>query len=169
MKRLAIYITVFSMVIISYPFVTKAMTVSDVEQQLNLYKSEDPAVLGASSDTVKSTTEVYPKVMLSPENAKILIKGLKYSAGSSMIINKNLKVGQKDSANDTQVKGLQLFLNAYGQSLSTDGVFGSITKAAVMEFQKSKSLVADGVVGPKTRLTISLEVDATTQDTRNNN
>lgn len=31
-----------------------------------------------------------------------------------------------------------------------DGVFGKNTRAAVMEYQRSKGLVADGIVGPKT-------------------
>jgi peptidoglycan hydrolase-like protein with peptidoglycan-binding domain len=31
-----------------------------------------------------------------------------------------------------------------------DGVFGRNTKAAVMEYQRSKGLVADGIIGAKT-------------------
>lgn len=32
----------------------------------------------------------------------------------------------------------------------SDGIFGPITRRAVINFQKSKGLVADGIVGPKT-------------------
>jgi peptidoglycan hydrolase-like protein with peptidoglycan-binding domain len=31
-----------------------------------------------------------------------------------------------------------------------DGIFGPVTKAAVQEFQRSRSLAADGIVGPRT-------------------
>ena len=43
------------------------------------------------------------------------------------------------------VKLLQRFLK-----LNDDGIFGPITENAVMAFQKSKDLVIDGIVGPKT-------------------
>jgi len=48
------------------------------------------------------------------------------------------------------VKLLQEILNSYGYSLKVDGDFGSSTEAAVKKFQKSRGLVADGIVGPKT-------------------
>ena len=45
-----------------------------------------------------------------------------------------------------QVKCLQTKLN-----INSDGIFGPITKAAVMNFQRLHNLVVDGIVGPKTR------------------
>jgi len=45
-----------------------------------------------------------------------------------------------------QVKCLQTKLN-----ITSDGIFGSITKAAVIIFQKAHSLTPDGIVGPMTR------------------
>jgi|SRR3989344_2213362 len=45
-----------------------------------------------------------------------------------------------------QVKCLQTKLN-----ITSDGIFGPITKATVINFQKSHNLVPDGIVGPKTR------------------
>ena len=45
-----------------------------------------------------------------------------------------------------QVKCLQTKLN-----ILSDGIFGPMTKNAVILFQKSKNLVPDGIVGPKTR------------------
>ncbi|WP_211109707.1 peptidoglycan-binding protein [Azospirillum oleiclasticum] len=49
-----------------------------------------------------------------------------------------------------EVTALQKRLNASGASLKTDGVFGNGTRDAVMAFQTSKGLKADGVVGPAT-------------------
>lgn len=40
--------------------------------------------------------------------------------------------------------------NRYGYNLTIDGAFGSGTKSAVVSFQQSKGLTADGIVGPNT-------------------
>ncbi len=59
-----------------------------------------------------------------------------------------------------EVKKLQLLLNVLvkpGPRLKIDGHFGKRTVDAVMAFQKSKKLVADGVVGPKTRVALGLK------------
>jgi hypothetical protein len=49
-----------------------------------------------------------------------------------------------------RVKLLQEKLNALGSHLTTDGIFGTGTHAAVVEFQARNGLTADGIVGPKT-------------------
>ena len=48
------------------------------------------------------------------------------------------------------VKYLQVILNYYGYELKVDGFFGSKTEVAVKQFQKSRKLTVDGVVGSKT-------------------
>jgi peptidoglycan hydrolase-like protein with peptidoglycan-binding domain len=48
------------------------------------------------------------------------------------------------------VRYLQRLLNANGYSVNTDGGFGPKTQQAVINFQKSKGIQADGIVGPKT-------------------
>ncbi len=56
----------------------------------------------------------------------------------------------------SQNKILQRRLNALGAALVVDGGFGNKTLAAVKKFQRSKGLVVDGVVGPKTRKALGL-------------
>ena len=48
------------------------------------------------------------------------------------------------------VKAMQQALKNLGYSVSADGVFGAMTQAAVISFQNSNSLTADGVAGTKT-------------------
>jgi hypothetical protein len=57
-----------------------------------------------------------------------------------------LKFGSKG----TWVGKLQSALNSKGAKLKRDEHFGSLTLNAVRNFQKSKGLVVDGIVGPKT-------------------
>lgn len=48
------------------------------------------------------------------------------------------------------VRQLQTFLNALGENIAVDGIFGDITFHAVCDFQTVCKLEPDGVVGPKT-------------------
>ncbi|MFI6085707.1 penicillin-insensitive murein endopeptidase [Streptomyces sp. NPDC051217] len=50
----------------------------------------------------------------------------------------------------SDVVALQHLLAAHGRSVAVDGVFGSGTRTAVVGFQQSKGLAADGIVGPAT-------------------
>lgn len=49
-----------------------------------------------------------------------------------------------------EVRRLQKALNGWGAQLDVDGYFGPATNDAVLEFQRSKALVPDGLVGPAT-------------------
>ena len=50
-----------------------------------------------------------------------------------------------------QVEQLQDRLNEiYEEQLEVDGIFGELTEATVIDFQESKGLDADGIVGPDT-------------------
>ena len=44
----------------------------------------------------------------------------------------------------------QKYLNLMGYNLAEDGIFGKDTQAAIIKYQKSKGLTADGIVGAKT-------------------
>ncbi|MEK7227828.1 MAG: peptidoglycan-binding protein [Patescibacteria group bacterium] len=56
--------------------------------------------------------------------------------------NLTLRFGSRGS----EVRSLQSFLG-----IGADGIFGRITKAAVIRYQSSNGLAADGIVGPMTR------------------
>jgi hypothetical protein len=59
-----------------------------------------------------------------------------------------LQIG--DTGNE--VKELQQYLQSHGYSAGpVDGIFGDILKKAVVDFQTSMNLWADGIVGPSTR------------------
>lgn len=51
----------------------------------------------------------------------------------------------KKSSRGAEVKHLQASLH-----LMADGIFGSLTEEAVMEFQRNNGLTVDGIVGPQT-------------------
>ncbi|NEQ72419.1 MAG: peptidoglycan-binding protein [Okeania sp. SIO2C9] len=63
------------------------------------------------------------------------------------------------------VKDLQVVLNATvaDNSLVVDGVFGNLTKAAVMAFQKENGLTIDGIVGSQTWAIVDT-IDASEND-----
>ncbi|MEK7135693.1 MAG: peptidoglycan-binding domain-containing protein, partial [Patescibacteria group bacterium] len=75
----------------------------------------------------------------------------------------NLTVGSLGS----EVKALQEFLNAKGYTVAVRGAgspgnetttFGALTKAALIKFQKAKSITpAVGYFGPKTRAAIEAD------------
>lgn len=57
----------------------------------------------------------------------------------------------KEGSTGQQVVNLQYVLNRQGfYSGSLDGIFGSKTKAAVVQFQRNHGLQADGIVGAAT-------------------
>jgi len=61
-----------------------------------------------------------------------------------------------------EIKELQKRLNKEGmaiEKLIIDGKFGKRTKGAVINYQKNHSLVADGIVGPKTRAVLNLLIN----------
>ena len=48
-----------------------------------------------------------------------------------------------------EVRELQRVLNAHGDGLGVDGLFGRDTESAVLAFQAEHELVPDGIVGPQ--------------------
>jgi murein L,D-transpeptidase YcbB/YkuD len=86
------------------------------------------------------------------DEAKLLSTGVYASGKPSMptddaMSDGVLKRGERGEA----VANLQRNLTRFGfQPGAADGVFGNGTEAAVIAFQKTQGLVADGIAGPKT-------------------
>lgn len=59
----------------------------------------------------------------------------------------NVKIG----ARGNMVKWIQDKLNNHGYVLKVDGIFGKLTHAAVIDFQRKNNLLVDGIVGKQTK------------------
>jgi peptidoglycan hydrolase-like protein with peptidoglycan-binding domain len=71
-----------------------------------------------------------------------------------------LRIGSKGAG----VRDVQALLKLAGYNVEVDGDFGTTTKAAIMQFQRSKGLTADGIVGPKTQQALSHYRDSTVEE-----
>ena len=63
--------------------------------------------------------------------------------------------------NSTQghpIRTLQFLLRANGHNLAVDGIFGSVTEAAVKAFQTDKGMAGDGIVAPQTWSALIIQV-----------
>ncbi|MEV6329919.1 peptidoglycan-binding protein [Streptomyces sp. NPDC051909] len=60
----------------------------------------------------------------------------------------------KSGSRGADVQSAQQLLTARGYKVDVDGAFGPRTHAAVVQFQKSRSLAADGIIGPNTWSTL---------------
>jgi len=56
----------------------------------------------------------------------------------------------RNGSSGDSVRFLQILLNNKGFNLSNDGIFGPLTEAAVITWQKNLGLKTDGIVGPLT-------------------
>ena len=76
----------------------------------------------------------------------------------------------KKGSKGTNVKTLQQKLKDLGfLNGKVDGDFGPITQKAVKDFQKSKGLVVDGIVGPKTIEALGIKLNTTSTSTAKKN
>ena len=65
----------------------------------------------------------------------------------------HLSAGSRGDA----VRALQVALNARGFPCSpVDGLYGAATEAAVLAYQRSAGLLADGIAGPRTQAALGL-------------
>lgn len=63
------------------------------------------------------------------------------------------------------VAKVQQSLNEQGANLNQDGIFGENTERAVKDYQASKSLSVDGIVGPKTSESLGNDLGTTVEST----
>jgi hypothetical protein len=70
-----------------------------------------------------------------------------FAGGPSTLPEPALSIGDRGQS----VKRLQQRLNALGEDLVADGIFGPATHAAVVAFQARSGLTPDGIVGRRTR------------------
>ena len=76
----------------------------------------------------------------------------------------------KQGSTGATVKTMQTKLINWGYlSGKADGIFGAKTKTAVIKFQRSNGLTADGIVGTKTAQAMGLKLTGTTTNTSSNN
>lgn len=76
--------------------------------------------------------------------------------------NYNMNTLKKGNKGD-EVKILQTALTKFGFNVTADGDFGTKTETAVKNFQKSKGLVADGIVGTKTWNALNIKEENNTK------
>ncbi len=76
---------------------------------------------------------------------------------SAQIVEERMLQLQTPYMQGDDVKALQAALVAKGATLPVDGVFGPDTEKAVLAFQSSSQLVADGVAGPATKAALGLD------------
>lgn len=90
-----------------------------------------------------------PAMMIEEENWKQFKRAVEEEVNIELPSAADLPTLKKGSTGHV-VKDLQQKLNYLGYTLIADGDFGAKTENAVRLFQKSKGLVADGIVGAKT-------------------
>ena len=56
------------------------------------------------------------------------------------------------------IRTLKFLLRARGHNLAVDGIFGSVTEAAVKAFQTDKGMAGDGIVAPQTWSALIIQV-----------
>lgn len=117
-----------------------------------------------STGSTTGTTQAFRDKFLAEQRANALALQQPITTTPTLItatpnvlnITRTLKL--KMTGND--VKDLQIYLNTHGYPVALSGAgssgkettyFGALTKKAVISFQKASGLVADGIVGPKTR------------------
>jgi peptidoglycan hydrolase-like protein with peptidoglycan-binding domain len=83
------------------------------------------------------------------------VKGLVVDGIVGQVTWRTLVVTQRFGSRGEQVRAIQALLNIYGRAhanyrLAEDGIFGSLTRAAVIRFQQAVHITDDGLVGPVT-------------------
>ena len=124
------------------------------------------AASGLSSSQIQSILDVLASFdvdVATMASVKAALEGTSTGAGVSSIgsFMRDLELG----VTGADVKTLQVFLNTHGYTIASSGagslgnettMFGSLTRAAVIKYQKAKGITpAVGYFGPKTRAAVN--------------
>ena len=101
-------------------------------------------------DTGKYIVRYLQQVLNAEYRCGLVVDGLYGAKTKAVIETKYLKINYKGE----HVKWLQQALVNRGYDISIDGSFGAKTKTALISYQKSRNLTADGVAGLNTHTTI---------------
>ena len=106
------------------------------------------SIVGSGPCTQQSCPVTYNTQELYARRTRLRVDGIAPvpTPGTCGTITRRLERG----ADGADVKRVQEALNRNGATITADGNFGRGTEAAVMAFQKTKSLTADGVAGKGT-------------------
>lgn len=97
-----------------------------------------------SSGSTPMLTDLVPNVQIIPTTPSA-------PNTQTLTIIRTLKL-TKPQMKGQDVKDLQTYLNTHNYNCGiADGIFGNLTKAAVIKFQLTNNLQGDGIVGPLTR------------------
>ena len=83
---------------------------------------------------------------------RIVVFGESYfygESGNRVCVSSGTYIGQ-NTWSGLEVKAVQAGLNYKGAYLSVDGIYGSGTQSAIINYQKKNNLSQDGIAGPKT-------------------
>ncbi len=101
-------------------------------------------------------------INLSEEVEDALEKGIAVPESVAVVLTRDLRFGMR-GADITWVQNFLIAENSGPSAVllgevGATGYFGTLTKNAVIEYQKGAGLTADGVIGPKTRASIDASV-----------
>jgi peptidoglycan hydrolase-like protein with peptidoglycan-binding domain len=91
--------------------------------------------------------------------------GQSLPTGDALLVVRNLSLKTPNLVG-SDVSALQAALNRQGLRLTVDGVFGPLTRTAVVKWQTDRGHMADGVVGIQTRSSLGLQRLIRLQDPR---
>ena len=116
-----------------------------------------PEVFAAPQVPVVPQVPAVPEVFAAPQVPVMQPEAVSQPTASAQPINPPYPgTALKEGSRGSNVVLMQRYLNAifrscpFSQQLKEDGVFGSKTKAAVLDFQRMAGIKQDGIIGPAT-------------------
>ena len=125
----------------------RARSAPTVHQRWDVFGAAGAARRGAARAGAGAVRERIARVGRRGDGQASSPRGIVNSTGSGSVFTRTLRQGNRGA----DVKTLQTWLTDVGDAVPETGYFGSMTKAAVIDFQTAMSLApATGVVGRQT-------------------